>query len=390
MNMKKILTGTLSLILAVTTAFTTAYKVNAKTTDNITEDTVITYKECVMNFKNDQTRLYNFCDEMKTGIGNRTKQIAFVEMYFGIDAYVKDNGVYFKFYKNCRQDYSVSNTYPVSDKNKTALNVKNPMEYSRLDTSSLSDGLYKIEMTAIRTDKKTISTPAMYFYINNKKPYLCSYAVVNDSKINEAIERRETIDRLIKENGITPENSLGTESLCFPWHPSVGCNDIPEWEALADTIVKDEWSDSLKAFAIHEWMTKNLAYDYYKIDVIKDRRASYYGDYSGKHDTYETKTGVCFDFANIYAAMCRSVGIPAVTADTLTHTWNLIYIDGEWHEVDMTTDIRREVRSEDVTKVSNADEIHCYNGYCTLVVNDDDPETLNRWLWNYENSKYYR
>ena len=370
-------------------ALTSSYSSSSVPEISITDTSFINYTYGNLNFKNNYIWLYGFCSDMHTGFGNRTNDMAFVEMYYGIHAYVKNNSVYFKFYNNCKQNVVASNPKLIGDLKKTDLKVKNLTEYTKIDTSDLDNGLYKIEMTAVCKEKNINATPVMYFYINGDETYLCSYTTMTDKRIQPFIERRRTFEKLIKENSITPENSLSTKSLCFPWHPSVGCNDIPKWTELAQTIVKEEWSDSLKAFALHEWMTKNLSYDYYKLNTIKIKRASYYNDYSGKHDMYQTKTGVCFDFANIYAAMCRSVGVPAITVDTATHTWNAIYIDGRWHEVDLTIDVKRGVYGEDVTKVKNANHIYSYSGYCTLNANNSKPEMINRWLWNYDSSKGY-
>lgn len=54
---------------------------------------------------------------MHTGIGNNTDDIAFVEMYYGIHAYVENNSLYFKFYNNCKQNYMAKNPKLVSDIN---------------------------------------------------------------------------------------------------------------------------------------------------------------------------------------------------------------------------------------------------------------------------------
>lgn len=333
--------------------------------------------------------LYDFCSDMYTGVGNGTDELFYNEMYYGIHAYVNENKVYFKSYENTQQDWEVTEIRLVSDENKRKINVRDAFDYSYINTAGYKNGLYRIEADIKRTDSDYIDTTVMYFYVNGEKTYLCSRMNASKRKIDEVIERRDLLEKLMKDSGVTPENSLATDNLCFPWHPTVGCNDIPNWIELAHKIVKDDWSNSKKALALHEWMTKNLAYDRYKSDVINKRRGTYYKDHSGKQDMYQTKVGVCFDFANIYAAMCRSVGIPAVTVDTDKHTWNAIYLNGRWIEVDMTVDVQREVFTEDVSNISNANSKYGYNGYGTLIVNDATPEKINRWLWTFDNSKDY-
>ena len=58
--------------------------------------------------------------------------------------------------------------------------------------------------------------------------------------------------------------------------------------------------------------------------------------------TYEERTGICFDYASLAAAMLRSLGIPCkiitgyVSPDGIYHAWNMVYIDGEWISVEIS------------------------------------------------------
>ena len=52
-------------------------------------------------------------------------------------------------------------------------------------------------------------------------------------------------------------------------------------------------------------------------------------------ELYETKKGICYDYASMLAAMLRAVGIPAklvmgyVAPNNVYHAWNEVYIEGE-------------------------------------------------------------
>lgn len=59
------------------------------------------------------------------------------------------------------------------------------------------------------------------------------------------------------------------------------------------------------------------------------------------------KRGICYDFAALYTAMCRSVGIPCklymgyskyIDANTY-HAWCGVYLDGKWYVVDPSYNI---------------------------------------------------
>ncbi len=88
----------------------------------------------------------------------------------------------------------------------------------------------------------------------------------------------------------------------------------------------------------HEWIVENITYDYEKTYPLDYQ-------YFNIEETLQTKTGVCFEFANLFAAYCRSQGIPCFMIDgykkndvTYMHTWNRVYFDNTWWDVDATSD----------------------------------------------------
>ncbi|HWR24054.1 MAG TPA: transglutaminase-like domain-containing protein [Feifaniaceae bacterium] len=100
-----------------------------------------------------------------------------------------------------------------------------------------------------------------------------------------------------------------------------------------------------KAMAIYSYIVKNFSYDYdLYYDVIEGRVTRYTPNPSS---ILKAKKGICYDIASLYAAMCRSVGIPAkmVKGDSKPaggyHAWNSVYDDasGEWVSMDLTLDM---------------------------------------------------
>ena len=62
--------------------------------------------------------------------------------------------------------------------------------------------------------------------------------------------------------------------------------------------------------------------------------------------TLQTKQGICFDFSHLFVAFCRSQNIPCCAVDGISykdssdrHTWNRVYYNGSWWNVDITNDI---------------------------------------------------
>lgn len=93
-----------------------------------------------------------------------------------------------------------------------------------------------------------------------------------------------------------------------------------------------------KAAAMFEYVTSHITYD-------KELAASVKSGYIPDPDaTLESGKGICFDYASLFASMCRSQGIPAklvmgyVRGDVY-HAWNEIYTeDTGWITVDLFLD----------------------------------------------------
>lgn len=90
--------------------------------------------------------------------------------------------------------------------------------------------------------------------------------------------------------------------------------------------------------SIYQWVVDNIAYDYDKAAEL----ATVTGYIPDPDRTYEERTGICFDYASLAAAMLRSLGIPCqvvtgyVAPDALYHAWNMVYIDGSWVSVEFS------------------------------------------------------
>lgn len=90
-----------------------------------------------------------------------------------------------------------------------------------------------------------------------------------------------------------------------------------------------------KAAAMFGYITSNVKYD-------KELAASVKSGYVPNPDkTLESGKGICFDYASLFASMCRSQGIPAklvmgYVRGNVYHSWNEIYTeDSGWVTVDI-------------------------------------------------------
>ena len=105
---------------------------------------------------------------------------------------------------------------------------------------------------------------------------------------------------------------------------------------LADEICADCNTDEEKVKAIYEWMIHNFEYDYECEPLVQ---------YFNVRKTLSTRKGICYDFSHLFTALCRSQNIPCYVVDgdkrdnaQYHHTWNRVYLNGSWWNIDVTFD----------------------------------------------------
>ncbi len=113
---------------------------------------------------------------------------------------------------------------------------------------------------------------------------------------------------------------------------------------FADEICANCDTDEERVKAIYEWMIHNFEYDYEYNPVVQ---------YFNVHKTLRTHKGVCYDFSHLFAALCRSQNIPCYVVDgdkrdnaQYHHTWNRVYFEGSWWNIDVTFDIVQTKKQE--------------------------------------------
>lgn len=109
-------------------------------------------------------------------------------------------------------------------------------------------------------------------------------------------------------------------------------------EKFFDEIANDCTTQEEIVHKGYEWIVKNIRYDY---------SCTYFCNYQyfNIEKTLDTKMGICFDYSCLFAAYCRSQNIPCYVVDgdkrsniQYHHTWNRVYFNGSWWQVDTTFD----------------------------------------------------
>lgn len=136
-------------------------------------------------------------------------------------------------------------------------------------------------------------------------------------------------------------------------------NDTDKWRKLAHEICPDETvGDYAMARQLFTWMAENLAYDSdYKGQGYRwamAARSSDMGTAKG-FTTWDSRMGKCIDFSNIFAIMCREMGIPCHIVSNNSHAFDIMYLNDRWELVDVTDTTRTAYLGEDnKTFIANA------------------------------------
>ena len=138
---------------------------------------------------------------------------------------------------------------------------------------------------------------------------------------------------------------------CLEPQNDIECDD-PVLISYSEQICEGAADDWEKAYRIYSYITGELIYD------VTEAESSGNGYQDSAIDIIRDGKGVCEGFANVFVALCRAQGIPAVvqfglgygdyyellnkvgnSGEYADHAWAAVYLGGKWHYVDPTYDI---------------------------------------------------
>ena len=134
-------------------------------------------------------------------------------------------------------------------------------------------------------------------------------------------------------------------------------------EEIVD-LVDPSWSDLEKVLFVHDYLAANYEYDHsYTI----------YDAYG----FFKNKTGVCQGYTMAFTALMNELDIPVsyVESNNIDHIWNLVQLDGEWYDVDVTWD------DPSYDRLGRASHEYFLRGDDDF--NEHDDEVYGRADWNY-------
>jgi len=159
--------------------------------------------------------------------------------------------------------------------------------------------------------------------------------IVNNSfkiVIKEASEQEPNVQN--KQSVITYYNGITLDQ-------GVQSND--EINTFANNLIKGKNGTRQKAELIYKWVGSEIVYDDEKANRVLNNDL---GVKSGAIPTFDTKKGICFDYACLFAAMSKAnnIKVRIITGqgfngnNWVSHAWNQVYIEDEnkWINVDPT------------------------------------------------------
>ena len=113
--------------------------------------------------------------------------------------------------------------------------------------------------------------------------------------------------------------------------------------AKAAELCAGKTSAAEKVVAIHNYIAANYTYDSDLAAQINSGAVTSY--VPNANSVLNAKKGICYDLASLFAAMCRSQGVPCKLTKgyvgNVYHAWDQVYVNGAWQNIDPTYAVAR-------------------------------------------------
>lgn len=129
-------------------------------------------------------------------------------------------------------------------------------------------------------------------------------------------------------------------------------------KAVLDEIITDGMNDFEKERAVYDWMCANIGFDSDSMTVIPESEA----DCDNPYGVLKYDNAVCVGYATTFRLFMQMLGIDCMVVHDsyLSHSWNLVKLDGEWYHTDVYSDAPD-------------------GGYANFNLNDDTMMNMQEW-----------
>ncbi len=223
-------------------------------------------------------------------------------------------------------------------------------EYTKtFDLKGKTAGMYRMVLYKYNASANNyISFSNFYFYFNGTTGYFDGLG----KSTEEAAYRAQLDEYLLPEaTNLIPTYYYTTYSGSSYYALDVMDDILAKAKELTVGAVTDEQ----KVRAVHDWMCDEFAYDY---DALSTGNIQNQATPSW---VFKNKRAVCSGFSRLNQLMLTSLGVPCISvmgagsgvvngSTAMNHEWNLVYIEGQWRELDVTWDCKNNYQNGTVTK----------------------------------------
>ena len=211
-----------------------------------------------------------------------------------------------------------------------------------IDASHTDQGyiMMRCEPSEMRLKARISTEQQTYYYdLPGGDDYSVFPLQMGDGVYTVRVMEQVESDLYAMRYGVEIEVRLGGETLPFLYpNQYVWYDETTKTAQKAAELAQGLSSDAEIAKMFYRFVVQHMTYDTVKAATVQK------GYLPNVDESLETGKGICFDYAALLAAMLRSKGIPAkmligtVTPENLYHSWNSVYLDGEWVWMDATLD----------------------------------------------------
>lgn len=200
-----------------------------------------------------------------------------------------------------------------------------------VDASNLAEGYLLIQYTGgkdVRTRVQIIKDNTYTYDINNAGNEEIFPLTEGNGKYTIKVYENTSGTKYATAYSCTVDLKLRDEFLPFLYpNQFVNYNSNSQVVSAANTLVQGTSTELEKLTKIYNYVVGSFSYDY---ALAKTVQSGYVPDVDA---VLAKKSGICFDYASVMAAMLRSQGIPCKLvigyAGNAYHAWINVYIDGE-------------------------------------------------------------
>lgn len=220
-----------------------------------------------------------------------------------------------------------------------------------IDVSNANDGYFSVEYNdsedvkmkvGVTFDGETVyynytpNTKSAYSFVKGNGNYIITLYRNLYGTSYETVTSASVYVQL--ENALAPY-LVSTAEVTFSAEDSVG--------KKAAELCKNEETDEEKVLALHNYISKNYKYNYIFANAVMKGEIKNYTP--NTNEILDGNRGVCYDFSALFAAMCRSQGIPCAVAkgylNGAYHAWNMVYLNDSWVAIDLTNSVRTKLKA---------------------------------------------